>query len=328
MTDLFGRIKLGSQVRLFSLEEELLLLQLFALINFLVAASVVPGALPTTSAASSHGVLLLAHGGSSAWDANVQAIAAEVDKTHPTEVALGMATRANIQAAVSRLEARGVTRIVAVPLFVSSHSTVITSTEYLLGQRKDMPPALKIFAKMSHGAGGHAGHGGHAADPTDGTLPIKASVPIRMTSALDAHPLVAEIMRDRAMSLSTKPSAEAVILVAHGPVDDDENDRWLVNLRKLADALAGNRAFGSVDALTVRDDAPAPIRDAATQELRALVQRRTSEGRRVLIVPVLLSYGGIEAGIRTRLDGLTYVMSAQALAPDRRLVDWVKAMAQ
>jgi sirohydrochlorin ferrochelatase len=299
-------------------------MKILPLLTFIVAL-VMPMTPPAMQRAVP-GVLLLAHGGSSAWDANVQAIAAEVNKTQPTEVALGMATRANIQAAVSRLEARGVTRITAVPLFISTHSSVITSTEYLLGQRKDMPPALKIFARMSHGSGGHAGHQGQA-DPTDGTLPITSSVPMRMTSALDAHPLVAEIVRDRAMAMSTRPAGEALILVAHGPTTDDENERWVANLRVIA-SQASFRSFASVDALTVRDDAPAPIRDAATQHLRTLVERRTAEGRRVLIVPVLLSYGGIEAGIRTRLDGLTYVMSPQALAPDRRLVDWVKAMAQ
>jgi hypothetical protein len=38
---------------------------------------------------------------------------------------------------------------------------------------------------------------------------------------------------------------------------------------------------------------------------------------------VLLSYGGIEAGIRDRLDGLPYVMADRALAPDPRLAAWV-----
>ena len=44
-----------------------------------------------------------------------------------------MATRANIQTAVNALTARGVSEIVAVPLFVSSPSSVVTSTQYLLG---------------------------------------------------------------------------------------------------------------------------------------------------------------------------------------------------
>lgn len=272
------------------------------------------------------GVLLLAHGGSASWDGNVQAIAAAVDHTHPTEVALGMATRANIQAAIDRLEARGVTGIVAVPLFISSHSSVITSTEYLLGLRAEMPPDLKIFATMSHGAGGHDAHTAHTA--SDGTTPVRHAVPLRMTTALDAHPIVAAIVESRAAEISRDPEGEAVILVAHGPSADAVNEQWLVNLRTVAASVAGQRAYASVDALTVRDDAPAPVRDAATRQLRALVERRTTEGRRVLIVPVLLSYGGIEAGIRKRLDGLTYAIATQALAPDSRLVDWVKAMAQ
>lgn len=302
-----------------------LTLRAWAVLGLLSVVLLWPCATSSASTTATHGVLLLAHGGSAAWDANVHAIAAEVDKTHPTEVALGMANRANIQAAIAKLEARGVTRVVAVPLFVSSHSSVITSTEYLLGQRKDMPPALRIFATMTHSGAGHDAHDDHA---SDGTLPIVSSVPIRMTAALDGHPLVASILLDRALSMSTNASDEAVVLVAHGPVDDDENERWLVNLRTLASGLAEAQRFGSIDALTVRDDAPTPIRDAATQQLRTLVERRITEQRRVLIVPVLLSFGGIEAGIHTRLAGLSYSMSSQALAPDRRLVDWVKAMAQ
>lgn len=276
------------------------------------------------SAPDTIGVLLLAHGGSVAWDANVQAIADDVNQTMPTEVALGMATRANIQRAVERLEARGVARIVAVPLFVSSYSTVITSTEYLLGARRDMPEALRMFATMSHGPAGHAAH--HGPDP-DGMTPVKAGVPISITPALDAHAYVAAIVADRAAALSRQPATESVILVAHGPTADDTNARWLVNLRALGVGVAARLPFASVDALTVRDDAPAPVRDAATRELRALVERRLGEQRRVLIVPVLLSFGGIEAGIRTRLDGLAYTMSTQALAPDPRLADWVRAMA-
>lgn len=43
------------------------------------------------------GVLLLAHGGSASWDANVRDIAGAVDEVHPTEVAFGMASRSAIQ---------------------------------------------------------------------------------------------------------------------------------------------------------------------------------------------------------------------------------------
>ncbi|HEY8550814.1 MAG TPA: CbiX/SirB N-terminal domain-containing protein [Vicinamibacterales bacterium] len=276
------------------------------------------------------GVLLLAHGGKPEWNERVAALAKSLDAEQPVEVAFGMATRANIQAAANRLVERGATEIIAVPLFVSSHSSVITSTEYLLGLRKDMPEDLLKFARMSHGHGGH-GAGGHgsahgAAASADGTTPISVPVPVRMTPALNRHPLVADILSTRARAISTDPAREAVILVAHGPVRDEENERWLADMRVLAEWVAASAPFASVDALTVRDDAPKPVRDAASAELRALVEKRAGEGRRVLIVPLLMSFGGIEQGIRARLEGLDYTMAPQGLMPDDRIATWVREM--
>ena len=80
--------------------------------------SLFAGAVQTASAET--GILLLAHGGSAEWNSRVNELAAQVDKTRPTEVAFGMATRANLQRAIDRLVARGAGDIVAVPLFVSS----------------------------------------------------------------------------------------------------------------------------------------------------------------------------------------------------------------
>jgi sirohydrochlorin cobaltochelatase len=272
------------------------------------------------------GILLLAHGGSAAWNEHVAAIAARVNATIPTETALGMASRGAIQAATDKLLARGVTEIRAVPLFVSSHSSVITSTEYLLGVRATAPPEVAIFARMSHGGGGHEAHA--APEAVDPLARVSLTVPVRMTRALDAHEIVSAILVDRAKEISRDPAAESIVLVAHGPVADDENRRWLDDLAAHAGRVQKAAPYASVDALTVRDDAPKPIRDAASEELRALVSRRIGEGRKVLIVPVLLSFGGIEKGIRTRLEGLTYTMPSRGLLPDDRLVDWILSSAK
>jgi len=89
--------------------------------------------------------------------------------------------------------------------------------------------------------------------------------------------------------------------------------------------VAAKKPFVRVEATTVRDDAGAAVREAATQAFRQLVSTADEQGYRVLIVPVLLSYGGIENGIRTRLDGLEHVMSPSGLLPDPRIVQWVDA---
>lgn len=303
-----------------------------------VAAVLTAGALAAPSAsAPATGVLLLAHGGSAAWNASVEAVARQVDADHPTEVAFGMATRAAIAGAVDRLLARGSTEIVAVPLFVSSHSSVITSTEYLLGLRPDAPKDLALFAKMNHGthapaaAGSsaandpHAAHAAPAAAPVDPTSPIAVRVPLRMTPAFNRHAIVAAIVTDRARSISVDPAREAVVLVAHGPVPDDDNRKWLADMAVLAEGVRAAVPFAAIDVITVRDDAGPAMREAATRDLRALVSSHVTAGRRVLVVPHLMSFGGIEQGVRKRLEGLDYTMTSQALLPDARVADWVRA---
>lgn len=289
------------------------------------SAAVVPGGPATPqSAAGVTGILLLAHGGQPQWNERVADVANRVNETRPTEVAFGMASRAAIQAAVDKLTARGATNIVAVPLFVSSHSSVITSTEFLLGLRTDPPADLARFAKMDHGSHGAPASGGPAQPHADPASPIVKSVPITMTPAFNNHAIIGAIAADRAKSISADPAKEAVILVAHGPVPDDDNQKWLADMAVLAGQVRRSFPFASVDFMTVRDDAGPAVRDAATRDLRARVEAQRALGRRVLIVPHLMSFGGIEQGLRKRLEGLDYTMTAQGLMPDSRVVEWVR----
>jgi sirohydrochlorin ferrochelatase len=237
-----------------------------------------------------------------------------------------MAVKRNLQEAINRLAARGVGEIIAVPLFISSHSSVITATQYLLGLRAAAPPELAIYARMAHDHGAPASsddHRTYSSDVTDPTAPVKSPAPIRWTAALDRHPLVAEILLARVLSLSQAPAREVVIVAAHGPTSEEENAKWLADMGALAERMRNASRFQRIEYLTLRDDAPAEVRAQATAELRRAVERASAEGHRVLIVPLLLSYGGIEAGIKKRLEGLDYAMSNQGLLPDDRLARWV-----
>jgi sirohydrochlorin ferrochelatase len=298
------------------------MIRTITLLAAIVAASTV---LAGQGGPAKRGVLLLAHGGAASWNERVQAVAATVDLTLPVETALGMAARGSIEGALNRLASRGVTDVVAVPLFVSSWSSVIRSTEYLLGLRDTAPADLALFAKMDHSMHGS----GHAAcvAPCDATAPLAMTLPVRMTAALNRHPLVGAILADRARSVSTTPAAEAVVLVAHGPVPDEDNRLWLADMQALTEHVRGAAPFAAVHAITVRDDAGPELREHATRELRALVEGERRQGRRVLVVPHLLSFGGIEQGVRKRLEGLEYAMPDQALIPDPRIAEWVLAQA-
>ena len=284
--------------------------------SFLVLVS----ALLTPGVVGAQGILLLAHGGRDDWNRQVLELASQVDSTLPVEVAFGMANKRMIQDAVDRLAERDISGIVAVPLFISSHSSVMRATEYLLGSRDEAPPELQAFARM--GARRDAGRAG--SDPGfDRTTPVETTVPISMTTALDGHALVAEILISRAVDVSRPPEDEIVVLVAHGPSSAEDNDLWLDDMSILAKGMRPRTRFSRIEYLTVRDDAPDPARSQATAELRAVVEGAVREGKSALIVPLLLSYGGIEVGIRRRLEGLPYRMARQALLPDERLSQWV-----
>jgi hypothetical protein len=179
---------------------------------------------------------------------------------------------------------------------------------------------------MSHGHGAHADHG-TAPDP-NATKPVKAAVPISLTPALNDHPIVADILMTRLQSLSREPANEVVIVVGHGPVADDENAKWLADMGTLVELLSKMRTFHRIDYMTVRDDAPEPIRSAATAELRAKVEKAKAEGKRVVVAPLLIAYGGIERGIQKRLEGLEYEMPTEGLLPDARIAEWVRLVAK
>lgn len=278
------------------------------------------------------GILLLAHGGKLEWNEDVRHVADQVDLSIPAEVAFGMANPRTIQEGINRLNARGVTRIIAVPLFVSSFSSVITGTEYLLGLRNDAPENLAMFASMDHDSAGHAGidHASmdHSAGGNAAIKPVVSKVPISMTPALNRHEIVAAILLDRAASVSVDPADEIVLLVAHGPVPDEDNQKWLADMSALADQMRQSSHYADIQYMTVRDDAGDPVRKQAAEELRHRVEECRTKGKTALVVPLLLSYGGIEGGIRKRLEGLDYRMPAQGLLPDTRIVRWVLDVAQ
>jgi sirohydrochlorin ferrochelatase len=74
---------------------------------------------PATARASD-GILILAANGTAEWNAGVKDFGARIEPRAPVEVVFGMPARATIGPAVDRLVSRGVTNVLAVPLFLST----------------------------------------------------------------------------------------------------------------------------------------------------------------------------------------------------------------
>jgi sirohydrochlorin cobaltochelatase len=292
------------------------------------------------------GVLVLAHGAGQQWNQQVLDMAKEVAAKYPTEVAFGMALPRTMQEGIDKLEARGVQKIVVVPLFISSHSFIIRQSEYLLGLREklaDPPmvmdhssePATGSSHNGSHGSHGSMDHGSmnHGASSsttteTSGDLPrLNIRSEIRMARALDDNPLVAQILSDRIAALSKKPSSETVILVGHGPNPEDDNLKWVNDMESLAAQIRGKqekagKPFKMILCATVRDDADPAMYNQAKENLRSLVRQGSQQGD-VLVIPVFLSSGSVEQKVASRLEGLRFVWNGKTLLPDTRIIKFV-----
>jgi sirohydrochlorin ferrochelatase len=250
---------------------------------------------------TSRGILVLAHGahgheGIPLWNQQVMEVVEPLHKSYKIEVAFGMAEVETIQQAVARLEERGVREIVAVPLFISSHSPIITATRRILGL-----------------------------DPNFPSRGIETSAFFSMTGALDTSPLVAEIVLDRARELSKEPSREVVVLVGHGPNEPEYNELWLRDMRDIADYVKKEGGFKDALVTTVRDDAPEEVRREATRVLREMVEKASRDSQ-VLIIPYLLASGGIEKGIEERLEGLKFRFG-RPLLPHPNITRWIEESA-
>lgn len=282
------------------------------------------------------GVLVLAHGGSETWNQWVTEATKGVAQKYPVEVAFGMALPRTIQEAIDKLEAKGVNKIVVVPLFISSHSFIIRQTEYLLKKRDVLaePAVVMDHAAPAHQgstpAGGHGdmSHGAHHG--TEPSLePLRFKSEIVMTRALDDNPAVADILYDRIQELSTNATNETVIIVGHGPNPEEDNKNWVASMESLAaQILEKQKKAGHpsriILSVTVRDDADKAIYEQAKENLRGLVRQAGKQGD-VIVVPLLLSKGGVEQGIVKRLEGLTYKWSGKTLLPDSRFEQFITA---
>jgi sirohydrochlorin ferrochelatase len=278
-----------------------------------------------------YGILLLAHGGEKGWDAEIERLRARVNATVPTEAALGMADPATLQAGIDKLAARGVKRVIAVPLFIHSRSEVLDQTAYVLGLSDKPSEVLRAAAErmMAAHMGAMKEHPGSGAGSTAAMHHhmfsldrVKTTLPITMTPALDDADLVSSILLERARALSRDSKTEGVVLVAHGPVDDKAVGAWNDAMAKHAEFVRREGGFRSASYALLRDDAAPAVRAASVKRLRRRVIA-AGKGGRALVVPVLIARGGIEGKLPKDLKGLKYVWDGNTLMPHAGFEGWV-----
>ncbi len=258
------------------------------------------------------GALLVAHGGSAEWNAQVEQLAAGATLQGPVEICFIMGPAAathRFQDAAARLAAKGVSRIVVVPLLVSSHSEHYEQVRWLAGATDSLSDLMKE----------HTHHAGHER--------AKVGVPMVVSRALDDSPAMATVLSERGKALVTGDrSKKALFLVGHGPNSAEDYAAWMDNLRRVTDSVRVQSGFGDVRVDVVRDDAPKAVRAEAVRRVRELIaMQHLITHDTVAVVPVLISRGRISREtFLADLAGLPVVYSGEPLLPHPALAHWLE----
>jgi sirohydrochlorin ferrochelatase len=192
--------------------------------------------------------------------------------------------------AVRTLKEAGVTRIVAIPLFVSESDPLLARVKALL--------------------------------PT-----YAGEFPVRWTSAMSHDYLIGQIVLDRVTALSEHPETERVILVGAGAVDEASEQAMKTELHRLLAYVNRYRAFRETEAVILyeRDaDRARKKNDAAL----ARIMSHAAKAGRTLVIPTFIgpkldSSMSLSAWLGTQFGNTRVAYRPEELLPHPNVLLWL-----
>lgn len=245
------------------------------------------------------GLLVLTHGFREQGDKLFRERMQPMGNIFPTSLGIGMAMMMSdhIQVALDDLVAAGAKEIVVVPVVSSASNELYRQWLYIFGRQDNAE-----FATVPR---------------------VKTSASVTIIPPPGDNPLVAEILLDHAMEISTDPKNEVVIIAGHGPSGTADNEKELKVLAGLAKVIREDGDFAAVEGMTLQDDAAPEVRAANVKKLREMVESAQKSGKRVLVVTNLIGARTVQAKLREDLKGLDYKFNNKGIAQHDNFMKWM-----
>ncbi|MDD4975176.1 MAG: hypothetical protein PHY93_12535 [Bacteriovorax sp.] len=248
----------------------------------------------------------------SKWESYILSTLAGMKNEIPKnfEVSFGMWESQCFDESIHRLETKlanqgsKLDHLVIFPLFISSYSSVIEMQKYIFKKRSDrvldIPNVRKTYFEGK----------------------------ITYMPAFDYDPHISMILTNRFEQLINMAQEKdfsvnkmELVLVMHGPVEDDANLEWIKMGERYNKDITSVYPVAKSHIISLRDDADQEVKDQMTKEFRKIVSNANEEGKIALILPLLISKNGIDASIIERLNELEYIWSGESIFPDEKLKD-------
>ncbi len=322
-------------------------------VNIMLLIMIISLIIPAVAAENKekYGILVIAHGSPGEdWCSPVRDAVAEVDLPYPVELGfLEFVPNETINDAVEKLDHARVTKIIAIPLFISSHSSHIQEIEYVLGLREMLPTMSEHVVvegvemersvvvmgdgyAISHvpvetGADGVMRAMGHPGEEEE-LIPVETDAEIVLTGAMDDHWLVAGIVADRTADLVADPENETLVLVAHGTDEEDNFGGWVHSTSSLADQARLKLAYWSDPAIGLAGTEAAFIHHNETLHPEFTLRPIVENAADPVVVPLMVSEGYFTGRkIPGLLENLTYAYDGKALTSHPNVAEWIEIVA-
>ena len=244
------------------------------------------------------GALLLAHGYGEEGDLAFHNSMTDISSQHITTLSLGMSmmTSKHIECALSEIRQNGAKKIYIVPISSTPHNTLIQQWEYIFGLRND-----HAYTKVKSVI-------------TDDVV---------FLDPISDHRIAKKIVLDYAQEISVDAKNEIVVIIAHGPVGETDNELQLELMENLAAYVNDQGNFNAVRPFTLQDDAPKEIRDRNVKQIKEFIENATLEGKKILMVSNLMSGKGIQRKINEDFSGLDYKFNSKGFLTHPLFKDWI-----
>lgn len=246
------------------------------------------------------GVLALGHGYGEIGDPQFTRALEDVARSKPTAAVFGMsvAESEHVQKAVMRLEAAGCEWVIVLPLEIGEPSDLTRQWRYVFGVEQQ---AAYLDVRR-----------------------VALSAKVRFAPTPTASPVIASILSDNLRRVSRHPSSEVALLLAHGPMDADENRMTIALLETHARTIRADLGLSRVWAATLQDDAEPEIRAANVQRIRHALFEANAQGKRALVAPVLMTGRGLISKKITRdLESLNFELADFGIAEHPLFQEWL-----
>ena len=255
---------------------------------------------PVSSQGSqNYGVLIMAHGYGPGGDLDLFNSVQSVGELYQTTLSMGMSmmTSSHVICSVNEMIDKDVEKIFVVPVSSTAHNTLVRQWNYIFSLEEQF--AYSEVDRITNER-------------------------IVMLEPINDDIYAKKIILEYTNEISSDPANEVLIIIAHGPIDQADNEIELRLMNNIGEYIKKHSSIQTVESFTLQDDAPKTIRDQNLKRIKAFMNASNEDGKRILMVSNLMSGKGIQKKIEEDFEGIDYTFNPKGLLTHPYYIDWIK----